>query len=637
MIPSDEIRDLAHELIASVKPLEARRRASIALTAVAALLVVVASLCVPAFAPAGGLLVAIAGAFVLANVRLMRRERLAAIVSGARNELAQGHLGRAERLVDWALAADGTRLVSRALGSLRAEIALARGDLDRALRGFDAALDLPARPLDARDAAWQPMIRAERALARALSGDDAGALEDAAAIRALVEARAFGPRIVATVGWVKRLLARAALAEIVVASRAGDLARLDALVEGSRRVVLDGVPPRERTLLRAIERMARARATSVYRELASPPKDEVEASPAEWVERVLPGASRFVDGRAPSSARAAPSARARALAPRRSDESPRRFGAGSRLALLWALVGGVVFAYQQAEAPRSLGDASWGRAYIAGAIASAVILVGIFMSSRGSRPRLRAANDAMVLAATDPSGAALASLDARDLLIVAVKGVALAQIAFERAGFAVALLHADVAAEAVEKMGDGADLVELRGMVHAARATTLAALGRGDEARAAIGAIPMTFTARAAATVAVELLVALAKGCAEDARAEAAHVSDCMPLDTRCELLVDLLRATDPAGGTGLAESARLRAELADPAARGFVLAVAPALLSAVEFDERIEPAPLRRVSSADDDRDAAAEREAEAEAETVAGTEALERAAASRPLDATG
>ncbi|MFO0613326.1 MAG: hypothetical protein U0414_12095 [Polyangiaceae bacterium] len=553
-------------------------------------------------------------------MRLIRRERLAALVAGARNELSQGELGRAERRVDWALAADRDRLVTRSLGSWRAEIALARGDLDRALRGFDAALDLPARARDARDAAWLPMIRAERALTRALAGDDAGALADAAAVRDLVDARAFGPRIVATVVWVRRLLARAALAEIVVASRAGDLDRLTGLVAASRRVVLDGVPPRERTLLRAIERMARARATSVYRELASPPKDEREASPAEWVERVLPGASRFVHARPPASQRAPTSAKA--PAPLRRAEEPRHFGAASRLGLLWLLVGVVVFAYLQAEAPRSVGDASWARAYVAAAIASAVILAGIFLSSRGSRPRVRAANDAMVLAATDPDDAALAGLDARDLLIVAVKSVALAQIAFERASLGLALHHAEAASEAVDKMGHGADLVELRGMAHGARATALAALGRADDARAALDAIPMTYSSRAAMTVAVDVLAALASGRVADARAAAAQASDGMAVDTRCELLVDLLRATDPDGGTGLAESARLRAELGDPSARAFVMAVAPALLVAIEGDVARD-----RASRVEQER----AEEAEAEEARDAEAEALERERAHR------
>ncbi|MFO0613333.1 MAG: hypothetical protein U0414_12130 [Polyangiaceae bacterium] len=61
------------------------------------------------------------------------------------------------------------------------------------------------------------------------------------------------------------------------------------------------------------------------------------------------------------------------------------------------------------------------------------------LGARGSHPRLRAANEAMVLAATDPSGAALAELDAVDPLIVAVKNVELAQIVFDRGDFAEAL------------------------------------------------------------------------------------------------------------------------------------------------------------------------------------------------------
>lgn len=613
----DDVGACAESLSASVASEASRHRASAALSALAGVGVAVASVCVPALAPAGGFVVVVAALLAVSNVRSLRRVRLAALVSGARNELAQGHLGRAERLAEWIEGADKRGFFARPVASLRAEVALARGDLERATAGFDAALALGARSQDARDAAWIPMIRAERALARALSGDDQGALADAAAIRALVDARAFGPRIVATVGWVKRLLARAMLAELVVASRAGDMARLDALASSSRRVVLDGVPPRERTLFRALERMAKARAASVYRNPAERPRDEREAPPSEWVERVLPGAGAFVHARA-SAVHSAPRslAAARAEAP-----APRRFGAAARLTLLWVLVGVMVFAYQQAETPRSMGDASWGKAYVAAAVASLVILVGVFLGARGSRPRLRAANDAMVLAATDPTGAALTALEPRDLLIISVKALALGQIAFERADFRMALSHAETCVEALEKMSASGDASELRGMVFAARAVALAALAREDEARASASAIPAAFTGRSAALVHVDLLAALAGGRIEEARDVAEGISDHTPLDVRSELVADLLRASNPTGGVGLAEMARLRAELEDPDARAFVNAIAPGLTATVE---EAAGAPADHAAGADERADAAnalehAEIEAEAEAEADA------------------
>src|SRR5258708_27934099 len=71
------------------------------------------------------------------SLRLVRRQ---ALVTGAQNEVAQGHYLVASGLLERVEKGSSSRLVRRASETLRGRIALGRGELDEAVQRFDAAL-----------------------------------------------------------------------------------------------------------------------------------------------------------------------------------------------------------------------------------------------------------------------------------------------------------------------------------------------------------------------------------------------------------------------------------------------------------------------------------------------------------------
>ncbi|MFO0613327.1 MAG: hypothetical protein U0414_12100 [Polyangiaceae bacterium] len=260
-----------------------------------------------------------------------RRTSFEVLLGFARNELARGRFGSVERILDHLEPDARAARLERALDGLRGENALARGDVEAAVDRLRAAVaGVESGPLSPRTAALLPALRGHLALAHALSGEDDAALAAATRIRRMVEHRAYGPRVVASVATVRAMLARAGLAEIIVASRR-DPSSVEPLVAASRAVILEGASPRERALLRAIERMARARVPSVYRRTARA-AGAAHVGTGEWIERVLPDAAPF------AHARAAPPVDARDGAALGATEGARpSTGPGARLAALAVL------------------------------------------------------------------------------------------------------------------------------------------------------------------------------------------------------------------------------------------------------------------------------------------------------------
>lgn len=517
---------------------------------------------------------------------------LGVLLSAAESELSRGRFARAERIASQLERAPGGRRIARAIAGLKAELALARGDAFAATRAFQVAIAAsdgaahPAGPILAS-------LRAGLAVAHALAGDDDAALAAAAAVRKTVELRAYGRGVVAPLGTVKALLGRAALAEVVVASRHADVPRLEVQLSAARATVLDATSPRERALFRALQRMSRARVPSVYRRAATPALVDDSATPIDWVAQVMPDAGPFAQGRAVVSA-SAPAFDARGATAASADAgssgrggSRERLLRGARVVALLVLAVSLYFALTALVGdPRRPGDPVHGIGLIALVVFAALGLVAVAV--RRGVTSIAGANEAFSRAATTAPGVARAILEPLDTSRAAarigvMKELALARLSRESGAFEAALAHGD---EGLRLLARGASPIEpfhARVEVHAERALALAALGRAADARAALAETPIYFAQRPAVSARVELFVALPRGegsarTLENARAIARSIGEHVPLDRRSELAVDLLRASGTIGGLGLAEDERIRAELDEPGARAFLEALSPAL-----------------------------------------------------------
>lgn len=578
---AEDVRREADELVARHR-VASRIFSAVALTATA--------LAVRAPALRGealALAVVLAGASWLASDRA-RRTVFDALFGAVRNELSRGELDAADRIVD---AIDRKRWEA-AVAGLRAETSLARGDARGAAELLRGAV---RREDDARGRSLSLWLRSTLSLANALAGDAEGALGEVAIVRRVVERRAYGPGVLVSVDGVKQALARAALAEIVVASRASsgrfDAARVESLAADARRLVLDATCARERALFRALERMARAKVSSVYRAPEAPTRAD-DATPAEWVARVVPDARPFT-----SNPRAAAPPRAPEAGPEPAGSSSRGgYRAAARLAAAGCVVVLVCSALLSAiHDPRRPSDP----AQFVG-LAAVVVVVGALVAvvrSRRVARTLRAANEVFSRAATCPSGVARALVIALDTagakpIVEATKEIALARIARTTGDFTAALAHADRAERALDRSVRPLDAFAVRGEASAERALALALIGRSDDARALVSSASRLFSGRAALAVRVEIYAALARGDVDGARAAALRVPENLTLDRRSELVVDLLRATSDEGGVGLVADERIRAELDEPSARAFVDAVAPSLARAFEGASAVADGP---------------------------------------------
>lgn len=534
------------------------------------------------------------------------------LLSAAASELSRGRVSRAERiashlagrvlpLADGAAGRRAAHGLPREVAALHAEIALARGDAHAASRAFQAAIEASRGAAEPGGAPLVPSLhlvpalRAGLAVAHALAGDDDAALAAATTTRKTVELRAYGRWVVVDVATVKALLGRAALAEVIVASRSADPSRLEALLASARTIVLEATSPRERALFRALQRMARARVPPVYRRPASPALADDDATPRDWVATVVPAAAPFAQGRALVAAEVTSDADPDPTGPigpapgttgDDADRSRGRLLFGARViafAVIAAALGLALLAL--VRDPRDPFDPVHRIGVVGLLLFAAGTLVAIAI--RRGVAATRGANEAFSRAATTPPGVARAVLEPLDTSraaarIGAMKEIALARIARESGAFQAALAHGDGGLRALAR-GVSARDAGVRAEVQAERALAFAALGRAAEAHAALAATPAYFAQRAALAARVELFIALRRGAdgprtLENARAIARTIGEHVWLDRRSELLVDLLRASGPTGGLGLLEDDRIRAELDEAGARAFLDALSPSL-----------------------------------------------------------
>ncbi|WP_437329893.1 hypothetical protein [Sorangium sp. So ce381] len=635
---------MARELPArfGITPHAARRMANRQIAIGGAMALIGAGVSVAGFGSvAAGLPFGMAGALTIAiGLRTRSMGVAVQVVNKAYNLAASGQREDAAELLDYAEETCRSRYVLRVVDVQRALAAMQRGDLAGALVRADAAVTRRTDPLSFHlDHVTIAAARSLRALLRASTSDRDGASADIEFVRTSALA---SPEV----------LARAELAAAVLLERSGDREALRAHLLRERSLLVEHTRPRERALVRAYQRMLKAKASSVYRTGAKrEPEAGGELSAADWAARISPEAAPFM--RAPALAaggveelsraevdRADASARAAAEGRAGSSRQPVA-KAARRMLLLWVVLVMVFLGVWQLlnsdQAPpvapaveRLPAEPIFGPLAIVLAfpIFFIVMLVGGVLvnavRTRKLSQRFVAAKVAIAKGEPQRGKAELEALTRTKAPAAAAQAyLALAELS-DRQGELLAALAACEAGlarlntEAARAMA--ADI--LLPALLAERAFVFAAMGRSADARAEMALLAERYASYPFLERA-RLRVALALRAREGDIAGAARLTERdadLPLNARDELLADVCRAAANPGAAGAGEVERLREELRlDAASRRWLSAIAPAALAAFER--------LREQGDA--------EAEALAETEALAEAEALAERAGVRPRNA--
>lgn len=220
---------------------------------------------------------ALGGHWLVNGWRMVRAIPALRLLNESRQELALGHLEVAEELLERDTLRDGARSLSLFIAIQRAQIAIARADLDTARLQLDQAVAAPTY--------WHSRFYSAqmRAVARSLRAFVNAALVDEK--RARNDVRAVLDFDLAPVS----ALARARLAEALLLR--DDPPELAEHLRTYSAMMLESLGPRERNLLRALQRWREA-PKSAYRALptSSAGMNERRA----WADAVLPGAGDWI-------------------------------------------------------------------------------------------------------------------------------------------------------------------------------------------------------------------------------------------------------------------------------------------------------------------------------------------------------
>jgi tetratricopeptide (TPR) repeat protein len=514
----------------------------------------------------GGLLfeapvLGVGGVMAAAGAYLRVAAPLVMQINGALNELHLGRFDEARGLLD---AAD-ERVGRRLFGFFGTPVLLQRGELavhdgrpEEALALFERAA---AEPLGFQARWHKRALRAEAyasaALVRAGAGDVVGARE------AIDKARAPSARPPAR--------ARATVAELVLLARTGDHDGLRRSLDEHRSLLFEATTPRERALVRAMDRMLDQAARSPYREPAAKSRDTA-AGVTGWISDVVPDAAPYVADRDLPTGTAgelrfdAPTAAGKALV-----ESDRAKGARTarrpterRALLLWAaLVAMFLGIWWVLQPPAATHTRAPAPAQVDGGGHEVALFVGLYFvvvallvafrvwKNNGTREAARAAALALAEGHYDRVRELLRPvLDSRvaaQLIPKAEAWLLMSQLEEREASFPKALAACDQALGALgSRAARAASYDLLLPAVHAQRAFVLAVLGRTDESNAEVSQLLTDFPSYAHKGV-VELRLKLAQLARSGDRAEAARVgrerSPYLQLDLREEALLDVVDA----------------------------------------------------------------------------------------------
>lgn len=509
------------------------------------------------------IVLAITGSFLGWSARETFRSGAAVqLANTAFDRLTRGRTGEAEALLAQIPLAAQRGSVARAMALQRAIIALDRGELQTAVA--QATLSIDGRThLSTRDYEETQIAAglALRSIANASLGHDDAARKDAA----LAESHdAAAPRGIA----------RAGLARAIILARAGDVGALAKHFAERGHRLLEWLTPRERALMRALRRMARAPSKSVYREAARPTESTEEGHVAAWIAKLAPGAAAFAEeARQGKVAELRPLAGASAEGVRAvegSRASGRKAGRGANrrpglVGLLWVVLIVVYFAIQEGHSSPTAGLAF-------AAPLALLFFVGLFAirmraARRTSQRTLRAIRGA---ASTDQAAAITELRDIGKItfpLVAANAHLALAQTLEQRAEWDAVLVTCDAG------LGRATTTRALRALssdllipqLVESRALALAALGRRAEADAELVLMARdfpTFAYAARAQFRVRLVAAARAGDLSEAAEIARTRTLDLPLTFREETLADVVLAVTD--GTSHEEQERLEAELRD-------------------------------------------------------------------------
>lgn len=487
-----------------------------------------------------------------------------------------GRIEQASAILDVSDAVVGLRYLLRANQLLRARIALQRGESDATIAHATRAIELPLGAY----VRWAQRghiasAHAIRALAYALTGQAAEARADAALVASSEHANATAH------GY-------ALLAELTLLARAGERARLRALLsESAMKPAVAELPPRERALYRAYRQQAYAAGQGAYREGIN-----VDA------ERAL---EALVAPTSPTpAAPPAPAAVAPALLEQiaKRGPAPRALRNKHRLRAVAAMLV-LVSTWLYFEQPSPPSDAPGESPGLTGTLA--LLSVPLFMLVWASvviRSRLQATRALKVA-----QHALAVGDDARFLsALVRVRTSTLPQhrieAAFLEARHAYPQARFEQVLEATEcalqLFAQHPTLRALHVDIMVAgclelRACALAALGRGDEARAELAVLLRdcpSYAHRPRVEHVVDLLASITSGdwprAAQLARSRPATAA----VSLREEMLADLATMVDAAAAD---ERTRVQRELEEvPALRTFIDRVAPDLIARVLQQSRI-------------------------------------------------
>jgi hypothetical protein len=535
---------------------------------------------------------AIAGYFGWALFMLPRRTRLVQLHNAALERLMRGREQEAEELLDQIPPKRLLRgSVARGAHLQRALLALHKGDAERSVALATTAIAM--RP--ARWALTQPVEQTQRAkalalraLAHASLGHDDEALADALAAET-------APRATPDV------LARASLARSVLLARKDQRHELAAQLALTAGLMLQWLPPRERSLVRALRRMARAPARSVYRQAAERDERPEEAKLASWIGKLAPGAEAFARetgsySTAVHAPEPAPEASAEALLQIASSrkkatvarKAPRR--SWRVLLLLWVTLIVLFFCIFELAGGSTSAPVYPVASSVTLGVWVVAVVVGLFVALVAWQLRRQSADGRMLsLAQLDVARSELAKAGAafealsqpkRSVAAAASAHLGLAQLAERKASWNDAIQHCD---RGIARLSSNATLKAMHAdllypELIALRAVALAAQGRSEEANAEASVLAKEcpgYVLAARARFSLSLMRAVQSGDL-DAAAEVARArTPDLPLTIRDDMLADVVLAATTT--VAREERERIAAELHDDdELRAWIDAVAP-------------------------------------------------------------
>lgn len=588
----------------------------------------------------GALCAVLGGVFTFFGLMGRRVGAGVQIVNTSFDLISRGRLAEAEAHLDLVEQSRPSPLLACVAAIQRGLVGMRRGDIPAALVHLDRCIATRHGVLQRAQIRMQiTAAQAIRAFLRAASGDRAGAREDIEAVRKSPDA-------------LPQALGRAALAEAILLERSGDRDALRAHLVTHHELLFDATDRRERTIVRAFQRMLETTATSVYRKGGKRDEGSEEPPLADWIAQVVPEAAPFADvGRAqPDKTGELPAAEATeaakvAVAEARkaaAKSAPTKTGHKvGRVIVLWAALVAVSGAVYLALSPSGAGSGSgyedvpdepWDPTLPLG-----LVCIGVFAALIGSRVYwfyrarkeshdLFAALNLVAKGDFDAGSAALERLTSSRLSIIAAQADhALALVAEKKSDLRLALERCDRGLARLTKYAiriSASDI--LMPDLVSERAFLLAAMDRHAEAEAELASLPPAYPYKSRALFRVRLISRVRQGDLEGAAELAARAGLDLPLYARDELLVDAVRAATNPETAGAGEIPRIKRELRTYAPmRRWMETFAPAALVALERTP--EDKPLE----ATNDHDARAEEEALAEAEAAR--------AAARPLVVSG